>query len=469
MVDRRSGGGPEDWSEEEWPEMDWEREERRSRPAPPPAGDRTRARGTQGAGKEIDPDLSRVMDDPMFNALPGGVPLPERGRPAMRGPQRFSMRRHPAGLSAGQKILLWFGFALVAGVSFAAGLLVGVSGDREFFPWLPGGGAQRTEAIVEKPLDSGAAPDASGEGVIAFSDHGRVPPKPEEGAESLPQEKAAPKAETKPTTAPAPAAEKKPTAHAPEKKAAAARAPSDEMTFYDTATGRREVPGLAAEGSGGGDSEAAPEVPPEVPSEARADSKNAARADSESAVPSGARADAESAIPSEARAGDMNAAAESAGEATADAPLGADVLAQRRAAQAQTSSTAGGEDMNAAPAEGLPSGAEILARRRAEAAARTDAAPAETQPGEVSAGAPRAPSGQYTVQVATLTSSEEARGLAERLTSKGFDVRVDSLAGAGGTTLYRVRVGRYADERAAQRALDRIREEPGATPFIKSE
>jgi len=454
MVDRRSGGGPEDWSEEEWPEMDWEREERRSRPSPPPAGDRTRARETQGAGKEIDPDLSRVINDPMFNALPGGVPLPERGR------QRFSMRRHPAGLSAGQKILLWFGFALVAGVSFAAGLLVGASGDREFFPWLPGAGAPRTEAIVEKPLDSGAAPDASGEGVIAFSDHGRVPPKPEEGAEPLSQEKAAPKAEAKPGTASAqaPAAEKKPAAPAPEKKAAAAaRAPSGEMTFYDTATGRREVPGLAAEGSGGGDSEAAPEVPPEVPREARADSESAARADSDNAVPSGARA------------GDMNAASESAGETTVDAPLGADVLAQRRAAQAQTPSTSSGEDMNAAPAEGLPSGAEILARRRAEATARTGAAPAETQPGEVSAGTPRAPSGLYTVQVATLTSSEEARGLAERLTSKGFDVRVDRLSGAGGTTLYRVRVGRYADERAAQRALDRIREEPGATPFIKPE
>jgi len=463
MVDRRSGGGPEGWSEEEWPEMDWEREERRSRPVPPPAGDRTRARGTPGAGEGIDPDLSRVMDDPMFNALPGGVPLPERGRPAVRGQERFSMGRRPTGLSAGQKILLWFGFALVAGVSFATGLLVGASGDREFFPWLPGGGVRRTEAIIEKPLDSGATPDASGEGVIAFSDHGRVPPKPEEGAEPLPQEKAVPKAEAKPETAPAqtPAAEIKPVAPVPEKKAAAAaRAPSDEMTFYDTATGRREVPGLAAEGSGGGDSEAAPEVP------------SAARADSDNAVPSGARADSDNAVnavPSGARAGDMNAAAESAGEATVDAPLGADMLAQRRAAQAQTPGTASGEDVNAAPAEGLPSGAEILARRRAEAAARTDAAPAETPPGEASAGAPRAPSGQYTVQVATLTSSEEARGLAERLTSKGFDVRVDSLSGVGGTTLYRVRVGRYADERAAQRALDRIREEPGATPFIKAE
>jgi cell division protein FtsN len=467
MVDRRRGGGPEDWSEEEWPGEDWERAEQRPRPPAPPPIDRARVRVTPPVEEDIDSDLSRVMDDPMFNALPGGVPLPSRGRAAMRGPDRFSARHPRTGLSAGQKILLWLGFAFVAGVSFAAGLLVGASGDRDLFPWLPVGIAHKMQGIVEKPVDAGAAPDASGEGVISFSDHGHVPSKPEEGEEPLRTEKAAPKAEARPeaassaakkgvpaaedaqatreaASAEAPATQKKVAAPAPEKKAPeAARAPSDEMTFYDTATGKREAPGLAAEGSGGGDSEAVPEVP------------SGARAGANNEVPREARADANNEVPSGARA---------------DAPLGADVLAQRRAEQAapppQVPREARADDQNAAPAEspqGLPSGAEILARRRAEAAAQGGPAAG----GEAPVGA--APSGYYTVQVATLTSSEEARAIEERLASKGFKVRVERLSGPSGTTLYRVRVGRYSDERSAQRALDQLKREPGTSPFIKLE
>ncbi len=459
MVDRRSGGGSEDWSEEEWPAGDWEREEPRARPAAPRPPERARPRPSRAVGEEIDTDLSRVMDDPMFNALPGGVPLSGRARPGLRGPERLSARRERGGMSAGQTVLLLFAIALVAGVSFAAGLVVGASGDRTLLSWIPGFGAAGTETVTAaKPLDAGMAAEAPAEGVITFSEHGRVPPRVEEGAEPLPEEKTPPKAAAKPegrgdTEAPpekpeqteasaesSPKPQAAPSA-APVPEAgrnAAEGAPSDQMTFYDTATGKREAPGLAAERTGTGDSDA--------------------RADSESAGAAG-----------------TNAAP--AGEAAAEAPLGADVLARRRAEQTAppppepvarpVEAPAGAGDMNAAPVEGTPSGAEILARRRAETAEGTTGVPApqDAAPAEE----PRATAGTFTVQVATLASGEEARGLVERLAAKGFRARIDTLTGTGGVMLYRVRVGRYGDERAAQQDLDRIKQEPGTTPFIKAE
>ncbi len=449
MVDRRSGGGPEDWSEDDWQGGDWERPER-PRPTAPRGTERVRPRAPQADREDVDADLSRVMDDPMFDALPGGVPLRDRGRPGMRGPDRLSARRERSGLSAGQWVLLFFAIALVAGVSFAAGLLMGASGDRTQLAWIPGFGTRAAETITaDKPADAYVASDAPAEGVITFSEHGRVPPKTEEGSEPSAEEKARAEAASRPRKGEDTGAgpEKKAEAAAPEapieakagrgdapagtpepaRKAAGAK-PSEEMTFYDTATGKREVPGLDAEGTAEADSEAVAEPAP-----------------------------SEQGVPGEARTGEQAVAG-------ADGPLGADVLARRRAEQAEPPpppDPAAGAGAQEATPEGPPSGAELLARRRAESVPGNAELPAATE------AAPAA--GSYTVQVATLTSSEEARGLAERLAAKGFRARVDTLAGAGGSTLYRVRVGRYGDERSAQRDLDRIREEPGTSPFIKME
>jgi len=253
-----------------------------------------------------------------------------------------------------------------------------------------------------------------------------VPPKLDEGAEA-PSAKSEPAPaqtvsteakEAKPPKAekpaPKPTAEKKleqvPQA-ATEKPANGSEKESTDMTFYDTATGQREVPGLVAP-SEPVDSEAGPET------------------------------------------------VEPAGDAGA-APLGADVLARRRAEQAAPPPPARAPEA-AAPlntregeTEGTPSGAELLARHRA-----THALPADE-----SAAPPT--SNIYSVQVATLADRSAARSLAERLSRKGFDVRIDSLSGATGTTLYVIRVGRYGSEAQAQQDLDRLKDEPDTHPFVK--
>jgi cell division septation protein DedD len=268
-----------------------------------------------------------------------------------------------------------------------------------------------------KPL-GGEEANQPAEGVIAFSNHGQVPPKVEEGAE--------PPAKPKPTSelpaAPVQAKEGKPPAEAqakgapkpptereaePARRASAEKGSAgpekegSEMTFYDTATGKREVPGLGAP-SGSEDSEAGPAKPEET-------------------AP----------------------AAEASGP-----PLGADLLARHRAEKA-----APPPDASSGEAKGAPSGAELLARHRAAPSGGNVAAPP--------------PSNTYAVQVATMADRAAARALAERLAAKGFDVRIDSLTGATGTTLYVVRVGRYASEQEAQRDLDRLENEPDTRPFIK--
>ncbi len=423
---RGRGRGPNDWGAEDWPGSDWERDERTPPRRTTGTGERARdARAPRGE-VDIDADLGRVVDDPLFDALPGGVPVRETirvgGRRAV-GP--MTGRRAPAGMALGQKILLWLGFAGVAAVSFAAGLVVGASGGIEL-PALPFLRPKAPETVAMKPLGPGEA-NQPAEGVITFSDHGQVPPKVEEGAEPSAKTKPAPpdtpvemkeakppaaaKAEAKP--APKRAAEQKaePARRASaEKGAAGSEKEGSDMTFYDTATGKREVPGLAAP-SESEDSEAGPAKP-------------------QAAAPVG----------------------------DAGAPLGADILARHRAGQAAPpppapsheatapSNTSGGE------AAGVPSGAELLARHHAAPAGENVAPP---------------PSGTYAVQVATVSDRTEARALAERLAAKGFDVRIDSLAGAAGTTLYVVRVGRYASEQEAQRDLDRLKSEPDAHPFIK--
>ncbi len=422
---RGRGRGSDDWGGEDWPGSDWERDERTPSGRVTGPGGRPRDRPAPRGEVEIDGDLGRVVDDPLFDALPGGVPVRESIRVGgRRGIGAMTGRRAPWGMSLGQKILLWIGFAGVAAASFAAGLVVGASGGMEL-PGLAFLRPKESETVAMKPLGVEET-SQSEEGVIAFSDHGQVPPKLDEGAEA-PSAKSEPAPaqtvsteakEAKPPKAekpaPKPTAEKKleqvPQA-ATEKPANGSEKESTDMTFYDTATGQREVPGLVAP-SEPVDSEAGPET------------------------------------------------VEPAGDAGA-APLGADVLARRRAEQAAPPPPARAPEATAplntreGETEGTPSGAELLARHRA-----THALPADE-----SAAPPT--SNIYSVQVATLADRSAARSLAERLSRKGFDVRIDSLSGATGTTLYVIRVGRYGSEAQAQQDLDRLKDEPDTHPFVK--
>lgn len=416
--DRSRGKGPGENDSQEWAESDWDPDERpaRGHAGDSPPGVRDQYRG----GVEIRSDIANVVDDPLYDAQPGE--RPGQSDPERRGP----------GLSIGQKILLWIGFALVSAVSFGAGLIVGASGGINA-PFL---GMRSEETLSPEGFDA-LGPPLDPEGVIQFGDRGIVPSRIEDGGAVSQVEKSgadrtkAPQgAITKETTRPAKvvtAAPAKPkeareavrkpakkpapkvvAASEPEPKATSEPAPEpeaapSEMTFYETSTGEKDMPGLSGRDEAMEDAEAPPDVAPEP----------------EPAV-----------------------------------PAGADVLAQRRAEQAENvlpPPDARGE------AEETPTGADLLARRRS---AGTESSPAAT---------PGIRDDIYTVQVTTLADEREAKRLAARLKAKGFDVRIVPLSRSGLGTLYRLRVGRYPTEAAARRDLNRLVSEPGAHPYIRME
>ncbi len=422
--DKRSGG----WVGDEWPGGDWEKEGPRPQERPPRVEDRDmKGRGRYQSGVEIEDHLPHVEDDPLYDTRPG-----ERGSREHRGPahgrqtERFTGRRARMGLTWGQKLMIWLGFAVASGVSFGVGLVVGASGGLDI-PALAFLKSEAGNVVDPDSLEAlGPAPDA--EGMIEFGERGTVPSRVEAPAPQATE----PVADKKPDGAPAkparaavaaPKVEPEAEAAIPEPQAGTADAklaasadevkaeaevpaddPSAEMTFYETATGRRAAPGLT-----------------ETDEEAPVDTETA---------------EAEPA-PVEAPA----ARVEAGGSA---APTGADLLARRRAEAADGTSPA--SESNA-----TPSGAALLARRQ----------------GNVS---PAAPQGEnYTVQVSTLSDQSEAQGLADRLGTKGFSVRVVPLARPGMVTLYRVRVGQYPSEAAARTDLERLKNEPGTHPYIRME
>ncbi|MDP3937997.1 MAG: SPOR domain-containing protein [Deltaproteobacteria bacterium] len=422
--DKRSGG----WVGDEWPNSDWERGEPRPRENQPRMEDSdVRGRGRYQSGVEMEDHLPHVEDDPLYDTRPG-----ERGSREPRGPshgrqtERFTGRRARMGLTWGQKLMIWLGLAVASGVSFGAGLVVGASGGLDI-PALPFLKSDAGDLADPDSLEAmGPAPDA--EGMIEFGERGTVPARVEVPAPQA----AEPVADKKPAAAPvkkalvaavapkakpeAEAAKPEPAAGTADAKPAASEGqakaeaevpaddPSAEMTFYETATGRRAAPGLT-----------------ETDEEAPAETESAEAEPVEVEAPA-ARAEADGSA----------------------APVGADLLARRRAEAADGTSPA--SESNA-----TPSGAALLARRQ----------------GSVS---PAAPQGEtYTVQVSTLSDQSEAQSLADRLSTKGYSVRVVPLSRAGMVTLYRVRVGQYPSEAAARTDLDRLKNEPGAHPYIRME
>ncbi|MFQ5458454.1 MAG: SPOR domain-containing protein, partial [Myxococcota bacterium] len=217
------------------------------------------------------------------------------------------------------------------------------------------------------------------------------------------------------------AAKTEPAPKAPEStpKAAAPDDSAAEMTFYETSTGKAAMPGLTGSRGEPEDEEAPPDSEPDAPAEAPA-----------------------------------------VGEATVPD------VAQREAAPALEPAPESLREPAPEPVEadaGPPSGAALLARRLAGTGARPVAS------GAVPASSTAAGGETYTVQVTTLADENEARRLAERLKSRGFDARVIPLSRSGLGTLYRIRVGRYPSEEAARRDLKRLSSEPGAHPYIRME
>jgi cell division septation protein DedD len=100
---------------------------------------------------------------------------------------------------------------------------------------------------------------------------------------------------------------------------------------------------------------------------------------------------------------------------------------------------------------------------------------AEASPGKAPAPAealgrpaPAAGSGKYWVQVASLSSRDEAGALSSRLSRRGFPSQLLTAAGPPGKgRVYRVRIGPYKSEAEAGRVADRlVRQEKLKGPWV---
>ena len=104
----------------------------------------------------------------------------------------------------------------------------------------------------------------------------------------------------------------------------------------------------------------------------------------------------------------------------------------------------------------------------AEPAASPPAAPATTppaaSPGAASVPADAAPAGALTIQVTALKERAEADRVASRLKGRGYEAYVAEPA--PGTSMYRVRVGRFTDRAEADRVKNRLAREEKFKPWI---
>lgn len=95
---------------------------------------------------------------------------------------------------------------------------------------------------------------------------------------------------------------------------------------------------------------------------------------------------------------------------------------------------------------------------------------AEASPGKAPPppAARAATSGKYWVQVASLSSRDEAGALSSRLSRRGFPSQLLTAAGPQGKgRVYRVRIGPYASEAEAGRVADRlVRQEKLKGPWV---
>ena len=132
----------------------------------------------------------------------------------------------------------------------------------------------------------------------------------------------------------------------------------------------------------------------------------------------------------------------------------------------------GGSTPQAEPT--VPATLQPFDDRSSDEPAESAAAPPTSAPAPAAAAtAHAAPSaaGKYWVQVASLTSREEAGSLQSRLSRHGFRSQVAPADGAHGKgKVYRVRVGPYVSEPEAQRAATRLaKQEKLKSPWVVPE
>jgi cell division septation protein DedD len=102
---------------------------------------------------------------------------------------------------------------------------------------------------------------------------------------------------------------------------------------------------------------------------------------------------------------------------------------------------------------------EARAPAVAEPAAKQSAAQAAAEP------SPGEPAGSgYAVQIAALNVRSEAEAIAKRLSSKGYTAYV--VAPARGTSMYRVRVGKFDTRREAETVAAKLQKEEQFHPWI---
>jgi cell division septation protein DedD len=122
--------------------------------------------------------------------------------------------------------------------------------------------------------------------------------------------------------------------------------------------------------------------------------------------------------------------------------------------------TVGQRSPSAAPPE-VASGDSAKQGSAAPADATSRKAPASSSPPTVTKPAPapattaRVSAGAFLVQVAAYSDRARADALAGRLRQKGYAAQIDSVA-SNGQTLYKVRVGGFADRPAADAAKARL-------------
>jgi len=112
-----------------------------------------------------------------------------------------------------------------------------------------------------------------------------------------------------------------------------------------------------------------------------------------------------------------------------------------------------------APPKAVPAPVSVPERQRAA----SDAAPASASAGP--AAAPEPAGNGYVVQIAAVKTRAEADTIARRLSSKGYPSFV-TTPGASAPAFFRVRVGKYADRREAERVANRLEREDQFKPWI---
>ena len=126
------------------------------------------------------------------------------------------------------------------------------------------------------------------------------------------------------------------------------------------------------------------------------------------------------------------------------------------------------ESAGAVDGDGLSYYLRLEGESAAEESLRAPAAPRA----EPSAPAPR-PAGRtaptqagFTVQVGALRDRAVAQQIADRLVARGFPAFVDEPERDASVAMYRVRVGRYAEHRVAERMRRRLETEEHFRPWI---